>query len=103
MEWRAKNLIRKSRSVDLNYKVAIMKYNATPVTPKMDALCKVLNHRQIKGLLPHIYDQHGSSSDQHNLLLERQDRMAQDFDSKNHTNALDILPVGSEVLVLSMR
>ena len=29
--------------------------------------------------------------------------MVQDFDSKHHTNALDILPVGSEVLVSSMR
>ena len=63
----------------------------------------VLNHRQIKGSLPHIYVQHSSCSDQHDLLLERQDRMAQDFDSKQHTNALDIIPVGSEVLVLSMR
>ena len=80
-----------------------MEYKATPVTSKMDAPCKVLNHRQIKGLLPHISDQCSSSSNQHNLLLERQDRMAQDFDSKHHTNALDILPFGLEVLVLSMR
>ena len=56
-----------------------MENNATPVTPKLDAPCKVLNHRQINGLLPHIYVQHSSSSDQHDLLLERQDRMAQDF------------------------
>ena len=56
-----KNLIKKSRSVDLNYKVAIMEYNATPVSSKTDAPCKVLNHRQIKGLLPHMNDQTGSS------------------------------------------
>ena len=80
-----------------------MEYNATPVTSEMDVPCKVLNHRQIKGLLPHINDQCGFSSDQHNLLLERQNRMAQDFDSKHHTHALDILHFGSEVLVLSMR
>ena len=98
-----KNLIKKSRSIDLNYKVAIMEYNATPVTSKIDAPCKVLNHRQIKGILPHINDQCGFSSDQHDLLLERQDRMDQDFDSKHHMNALGILHVGSEVLVLSMR
>ena len=65
-----KNLIKKSRSVDLNYKVAIMEYNATPVNSKMDAPCKVLNCRQIKGLLPHVNDQCSSSSDQHDLLLE---------------------------------
>ena len=29
--------------------------------------------------------------------------MAQDFNSKHHINALDIIPVGSEVLVSSMR
>ena len=43
-----KHLIKKSRSVDLNYKIATMKYNASPVNSKMDAPCKVLNHRQIK-------------------------------------------------------
>ena len=29
--------------------------------------------------------------------------MVQDFDSKHHTKALGVLPVGSEVLVLNMR
>ena len=67
---------------------------------KMDAPCKVLNHRQIKDLLPHVNHQCSSSSDQHNGLLEKQDRMIQDFDSKHHTKALSVLPVGSEVLVL---
>ena len=64
-----------------------MEYNATPVNSKMDAPCKVLNHRQIKGLLPQVNYQCSSSSDQHDLLLEKQDRMVQDFDSKHHTKA----------------
>ena len=42
-----KNLIKKSKSVNLNYKITIMEYNATPVSSKMDAPCKVLNCRQI--------------------------------------------------------
>ena len=66
-----KNLIKKSRSVDLNYKIATMEYNATPVNSKMDTPCKVLKCRQIKGLLPHVNDQCSSSSDQHDLLLEK--------------------------------
>ena len=43
-----KDLIKKSRSLDLNYKVAIMEYNATPVSSKMDTPCKVLNCRRSK-------------------------------------------------------
>ena len=80
-----------------------MEYNATPVSSKMDAPCMALNCRQIKGLLPHVNDQCSSCSDQHDQLLEKQDRMVQDFDSKHHTKELGVLPVGSEVLVLSMR
>ena len=57
-----------------------MEHNATPVNSKVDAPCKVLNHRQIKALLPHVHDQCSSSYDQHDLLLEKQDRMVQDFD-----------------------
>ena len=59
--------------------------------------------QKIKGLLPHVNDQCSSSSDQHDQLLENQDRMVQDFDSKHHIKALGVLPVCSEVLVLSMR
>ena len=98
-----KNLIQKSRSVDLNYTFAIMEYNATPVSSKMDAPCKVLNCRQIKGLLLHVNGQCSSSSDQLDILLENQDRMVKDFDSKHHTKGLGVLPVGSEVLVLRRR
>ena len=36
-------------------------------------------------------------------MLEKKDRMVQDFDSKHHTKALGVLPVASEVLILSMR
>ena len=57
----------------------------------------------MKSLLPHVNNQCSSSSDQHDWLLKKQDRTVQDFDSKHHTKALGVLPVGSEVLVLSMR